>query len=871
MRNILPLVLLGLMFSTALYAQEPYPIGTRGARIELNGDWNAGTIRDDVGGDQFMGRRGLAGSGLIIMEVSGVFRVEEDFREDLEVYSVGIVGALEGARTSDITFAWEGENGHANQKHRGTLMGTQFVFNVHIVGRDGLAYVFLAFCAKNGADKLEESMDELLASFRMPTRDSDWARSTAPMDHSIRLYSQYILTVQAQPSIFQPVPDLVDEGDLSLQDEFAVIAAFAWEMERSNLTELEQETRDALGTEDYVLQSREEIELQGYAGSRMMLTSVEATVEVFLLELTSGRFLEARFVSSGSPDRHRVVREELIQSMSIWKMADIGAIPEPAPDPYTPIWENSYRNLLDQGVAIAEVMRDINHVIRTPEGLAMGGSGRLEVLVEGSDKSELKYQGDWSACQTIVYRNGEFWTNNAEKERVRIRRGVAKAYSPGLSPFAQTPDGFWLATASPKRRPIGLGLDSYQPSITDLILVTGSDTSQTIPFPHGEITAMDLHQGTALLVVHHSDNYLERKLYTYDLESVAHQKDGSLLLASWVSEEWSSDARATLFRFDLEDVRVYGPSCAPFTAAKLGALGAEVATLLQLDIQDPTCLSSQKAILTFAETARTIGAEQGINLPVTLTGVDNLINRFSLQHDLGPAGLLLLAALCSEKLLEEGAIWLEGENPNLGMHAFSRGEESQGNAVAIAYHPYELVTLTGLPDTEWWNPISSALFYADGRTVVLGTDHHALQDAILNENLSIPHLAQEPVSVINQALEDHEENLFLRQRIYHSLAQQERFSDVAVLAEGFVSVTYPELMDLKAFFGARLQQGLSSVDRIRPAVARFPNDMELLLLLGHSYQLEGSLKHARRCFEYVQDEAWGVMHEAAKDALDRMP
>lgn len=898
-------------------------IGTKGATLDLGGRWRRNIFDEDVLGDQFVGRGDLLGCYLICTEIEGIFLVQEDFVEAIEDEIPDLGTEVSGARDPRYVHDQRRGIGHSSLAIQGKVAGLDTAWSLQLLGRDGLAYLLMGWGLKGKQKTLERRIEELAASFEMPPPGSDWARGTTPIPHRILIDSRFEVSIQAAPSIFRPAPDLVDPGDLALIDANRDFAIFGFGLDRSSLRSAEQQVLEDLEIEATDILSREEFSRDGFAGSLIRYRRGSLIVDGVLLELSRGRFLHLRIVGKGGPpERYSELRGSLLESLRIREHEGIDAFDLPAVAEDGIPADLPLGALLARGRRMAEVGDNLRHAIRTPRGLALAGQGRIELLADGMAETELLYDGEWSDAQVVVWRKGKFFSTRGDDGRIVLEDGVGQAVQGSGGPFASLPDGGWLESRPAPPIPPGFGMRAG--GNAGLVRRSPSGEERSFPLDGRSVVRLDLRPEGALVVTSTDPVGSGRILILLDPDTGEVEElgawrqvdclapapqgwlvtgepeggvrgvnllgldgavellvsgtgiwgceltpNGRLLLACY--EPWVAfrGTGTSLYEIPLADVRESGPTCQPWNAPRLRDLAVAAAQDLGFDLADPRLFDEEDGPLALARTARSLAAAAGRPLPELAAGLDVLFNQFAGESMLGNEGSVLLAALLTEAMLGWGGQWVRGETTAWGPPG-DRATWLGENAFAVAFMPLAIVRGLEAEDG-WYSPVTTIPSWVDGREILLGADPRTLEAALDACDQALQSLGEAEFRELSELFVRHAGNVHLRGRVYRDLVQAGRFAAVIGLAAPFATIESPESVDVMAWLGARVAQGEAPVEELRSAYARFGDEQELLLLLGHVYRAQdGAKEKARACYQRVFEKAYGAVESDAREALESL-
>lgn len=313
----------------------------------------------------------------------------------------------------------------------------------------------------------------------------------------------------------------------------------------------------------------------------------------------------------------------------------------------------------------------------------------------------------------------------------------------------------------------------------------------------------------------------------------------------------------------------FGAHCTPIYTQLLNQLGADAAPEAGL----LSVFETQAAFDKYFELANQNAVDQiGQDLPRESWEVDQLFTQLNYDDQLSGAGLVLVAALLTQSLCDQGAVLVEGPiNP---LDALVYAEDTRSTDHSFAISPLAIAQQSLLTEDGWWEPCESLMDRASGRKFLIGGHLASIQ--LAEESLQsvdwrteLPNWNAEQVAAF---LQEHEGNLYLRKLVYQHLSLAKRRDVLAQVAEARAKSETATALDHSAWLGAiKDSEPIRQHELLEEAVARYPSDPALFVLLGMHYELDGDRMGAVHCYEQaIELESWGDAYDAATFALDQM-
>ncbi len=313
----------------------------------------------------------------------------------------------------------------------------------------------------------------------------------------------------------------------------------------------------------------------------------------------------------------------------------------------------------------------------------------------------------------------------------------------------------------------------------------------------------------------------------------------------------------------------FGPFCNPIYTQLLNQLGSDAAPEAGL----LSVFESQAAFDRYFERANEHAVNQfGLVLPREPWEVDQVFTNLNYDDQLSGSGLALVATLLTQSLCDQGAVIVEGPiNP---LDAFVYAEDTRGTDHTFAISPLTVTQQSLLTEDGWWNPSESLLEQANGRKLLIGSHLASIQRAEASHE-SVPWRSELPnwdADQVTAYLHEHGRNFHLRKLVYQQLSLAQRRDVLAQVAETMASSETGTALDYSAWLGAiKDSEPIRQHRLLEEAVALFPGDAALFVLLGMHYELDGDRMGAVHCYEQALElDSWGDAYEAASFALDQM-
>jgi hypothetical protein len=933
-RSLLTFLSLTLLLGSSFASER---LGTHGAKLNLGNGWKRRVINADLSDDQWANGELY----LIVLEQERLFVGEADARETVEesVSNLALKKLTEPewerVRRRDGLF-------QAHQVFDASFSGIRLRYHVLSSGRDGLGYLFLLWSSFSEAKSVDREAERILRGLRMPGKSTAWGRSCVPRERRIHMGGAAVV-FQTQDSVLVEDEDPGDANIfLSSADDkmiwslleiettsLTAAADETWETFRDSVDEIEMTSR-----EPFDVQGRE-----GVLSTYFAEAEGGWTFESLVVELPDGTYLDARFLTNAAQGTYPRMRSMLFDSLRIEESAEVDAYPEVDPPDARPEVSDNQRRLLDASDVVGLLERDFGDVERTADGWVVAHNNGLDLIdpTSGTVKSVFSEDGYYNE-RSVADVAGELWMCGAEG-LATVEKGLARSIDVEASRVAPGGDGrLLLIRKVPAVDVVGFTSNGIQVG-PDRLIERAADGGERVvlELPEramqrlsldgrgehvllgvtpgrvawgGELTLVrvDLASGVAtdltgawtsvrgiepavegwLVVgqptdgapgVYRIDSEGEPELLVTGepMRALGFAEDDRLVFAT----RWGEDSDQLGVRtIPLADARELGPPCAPLHASLLQQVSRLVLAEGGGEMFDPQPFKNFADLEALLEAADSeLLAATGARLPIDRGPVDELINACAGSDSMGHEGLLLLTAVLSRCLVEEGAEWVEGSEPLLGSFGFGGGS-SHENDFALSYHPAEVVVLIGMPDTEWWSGATTILDHAQGRRLLIGMDGGALEREV--DALDEPGWASladsGDVNGLAALIDRHASNDHLRDRVYERLAATGRLEDVRALAEPRATGEEPHITDVTAWFGSRValeQEGAatgSTVADLRAAIRVHPAAGELYVLLGQIYERQADGDElARACYRKALDVLyWGPSYTAATEALVRL-
>ncbi len=944
MRSIaLPLASLAMILCGAsLATAQDLEVGSFGARVSSEGGWVRKELNPDLGKDQFHCRVGKALFGKKSQVFAAVLEFPElhESKTDCERTLEMMIQGMDGKGASKVETTRVGEVLRASCSVEGNVGMVQISYRLDLLSRSGLTYVFLTWGQLSEAGLVRKKADRFVAGFEFPDTNSEWARSTVPSAQEFRIRG-FEIRFSVRPSVFEK-KDF--EGDLicafnSLDMNHEL---YGFEHAGASPDDVIDGAFDVL-REDYpeiVEVSRDTEEVSGFRSRAATARLEHKTITLLAVPLGDGRVLQFRYFALGSPESARADRDLFRRTLAISPIARVLAFPEPGPNFVpAPIGPNLSR-ILATSTRVGDT--DLPFVLGgrlLPGGdLLFWAEDRIVRLDRGEGSVEyLLAPGEWEHCSAVQWQ-GRWLTSTRTEAVEELIGGVAEPLDFPARCLAVVGDDLLLARSVPIE---GLpGVWSIPGSGNQLLIRRTAEGHETVllelPGLFVDQIQVDAAGERALLLATErvtviSDSHLRvsrlfevrlaggerRELGEWDgLITAAVSDDGWIVTGRprgrplgiyraratgkpeplltgvgclgigatserlfYVSDRdrvEQSDGDFQVYSVPLADLAKTGPIAQPFSASILSEIARSV---LDLSSEAPR---TEEEIREYVRGATAIAMERFHSpLPTEGNSVDAVIEEIvPVSPELDSSGEVLLSMLLTVALLDQGAVWVEGEATDWLTWHTRRGSVVD-NAFAVGHDPVWMVHSCIFDREGYWRAGSGILDAAAGRTVYLGLDSSAL--AMKLEN-AVPRSSEailasgDPEGVI-ELLEGHAANLFLRDRIYRHVCAIRGPAVVLPIAEHFAGAPHVTALDRIVRLSALLMlaESPSQAEALSPeifaAIQAHPREPALYLLLGDAYERSkpDEPEYARVCYERVLElSPWGMNAITATMGLQRL-
>ncbi|REK22057.1 MAG: hypothetical protein DWQ42_18115 [Planctomycetota bacterium] len=337
-----------------------------------------------------------------------------------------------------------------------------------------------------------------------------------------------------------------------------------------------------------------------------------------------------------------------------------------------------------------------------------------------------------------------------------------------------------------------------------------------------------------------------------------------------------------LFSVDLDVVRQEGLAIEPFRVEDINKIALKVESTIAgegLSRWYPAERAAVERIFAAAEEAANQG--HGHSWPRQAEAIDRLLARAveDERHGLSPSGEALLSVIVANALLEAGAEWVEGVEPNVGGPELS---DIQRNDWAYGTTARRIVS--GMRYQDWYQPLKRLHSGGRGRRLLIGNSPTAVARKVEQVAEGMPAIDKLPkgdVATIEEVLEAHKQNRHIRRQIYQELALNNRLRELKELAAAFDAGDSPAYLDRKFHLAARValsgeeDSGEPPLgDALRETVKQFPSEAATYLLLGRFYERSGkehAAELAAACYQKAYEVGdWETIGQDATAALQAL-
>ncbi|MCP3914060.1 MAG: hypothetical protein GY711_00715 [bacterium] len=927
------LLLASILVATAS-AQTTRSIGDRGAEVGLSENWTPKVINAAMGDDQFIGTKSLRNSFLVLLEFDAYLENEADFRRRLQMHTAGIEASGSNTVLGKFTYRSEDGVGRAHQPASTEMgNGVEIRYDLTLVGRDGLGYLVLLWGADRSAGSLKHEGDRIANALRFPPPDSDWGRSTQLRVREKR-FDGYTLRIRVQDSVFKE-STYAGDAFFSLATAEDEIVAFFLTLEDMDLDDALDAAHETLvfSYPDLTERKRSSTTLAGReARLATCATGDESlTMELAAIQIAPGLALDFRVLYEGPPGVREELYRGLLESLVVVDPPTVDAFPVPEATPDPPSVNAHQREWLEAARLIGWIPAGASDASLAPgDGILVAHEDGVDLLRPGADDSEpLRRDGEWQFDRRAAACAEETFMVSGDGELVRIADGTSTPTGARATAITAAPGGgLFLVRAAPLRNVAGIGqIESATPSTlvhrrpsgdevvissfvdrTLLDVATDASTTRALvtsversAYTTVRLTSVDLGSGAQRTLgewtrVRHLGPAPNGWLVTGTpvsgatgiwrvagdgapelLVSGPQQlgvalRGGELVLTSslFLAPHSGREGRIPVYSIAVDDVLPAGPRCAPWTAAVLGEIGS--AALGEHDPFDRHLFGTRASITRFLdEASRASERSIGAPLPRDIDAFDPLLAAIAGEPGLGQEGALVLVALLSNALLEQGAEWIDAVEPNMNGLTWETVEESTDLCLAVLPAQTVALLLEGESQASW------IVESAAGRSMLIGTDAATLRTALAKREGPDWWSAVEAgdAEELLAILAAHPENLHLRDRIYAELARREDLAPLGAVAGRFARSNAARAQDLLHWFAARhaTDGAAPTVEELRNAIGKHPRAAGLYHLLGLRYELTGgdqAREKARVCFERALElSPWGNLAEQVQAGLGR--
>lgn len=927
----LSLLLAALCAAAALPAQaQDFPIGSKGASVQLDAPWDRKKLDKDLGEDQFqrVEGRGFLSRGsqvyVVAMEIAGLLEDEADYRTAMDDHcSVG--------NGEPIVVAKEPGWTRVSRVFDTTLNGVACAFRNELLVGDGLAYHLMTWSVKSQRKQLDAQVQGFLAGFEFPPVDSEHGKGLAPVVRTV-IAGDHAIDYAVRPSLLREAKP--DDGELAewrSADDEQLVAIFAVDGYRTLPTIVDGE-RDTLGKWDatYKESARGEFEVDGVRCAWLLGARDGQAIKSVHLPLSGSKSLTVRWLADGAADAFRPAREALFQSLRLRKLDGGIALPDlPAP---TPTVANSALDRFLRGgadrlapIAMSGVMgtqragdgwllwnwQDLHEVtadghrqlLDGDDGFRFAAKWRGQTLVGGHDGAVRPLQGDGLGApmfdaEAACVAGDDLWL---------LRRGgspldgVATAAADVALVRRAATGGETTLGAFPCGNVAELAIDAASAhllvrvdrTVAGWMQVTPSYAPKLLLVPLASPTPRELGDWTALgAIAAAADGWLVTGTPRGAAAGVwLVRNDGGrepLLLAPIGSlRALAADATSLtvltgtgmgqqrLVALTRDACRRDGVRCQPFANAQLAKIGERL--LAALGSRPPRTADDVKA----ARAAADVFAIElaGAPLPTSADDVETLLEEAAdWEEPLPDAGRALLGVLTASAALAAGGEWVEGATADWSAWRL-RAPTVYDTPFAILVQPGNMVT-SALDDSESYATLTMDTGDRQGRPLLVGLDPEALRARVLAlaPTEAAAAVRSGDVEALRRVLEARSGEHELRRHVYGQLAAHGQHEALRQLAARFASGAEWKPCDLVAWIAAgsrkvtTTEEAKAWMDAALDAVRKAPREAALYLWLGRAVDraFPGEPQRSRSCYERVLELApYGDLAASARKALGR--
>jgi len=894
--------------------RQSFSIGDKGASLQLGPSWTRRKIDQRLGDDQF-----IHGNNYImaIFEIEEALGDEAAFTQVVDRFLELLKAKTSNADVEVSQFEGTHEIGKISARVSTDVSGVAFDYRISLIGKHGLNYVILAW-APTASTGFETEFKRIANSLRFPAPDSPWGLKAQITRASFR-YGNQRIGVPYRPSLFERVER--EDALLKLQslDEIIDISFYVsegYDTPESAMTDDRDYFQSILATYKQVYTESLDFNNRSilFAGGKAYDQEWVAIQSAYF-PLPDRTFLEIRMMTMGEDMAHRVFLEQVVAGLEVQDSGEIDAFPvvEETEEPVgiCRSWPGEAEKLGEiPGYAFSFTWHaEKAWAITSNQVICLDPNrGESKVVVQSEEHDYRRRIGTYRG--QIVFNSSDYSIRTAGPQQ-KLLPLKAKAVIQLdqkrhlMVPADEMDHRFdYFGQASPGLDTLVLYGKNDQPR--DEIVLPGSwvagssskdgreflaatqapwfDAERTVRLSLLRIRGLKTRNAISWQTVRHIANTDDAWLvsgrplkgadgvYRVDFRSDPEfliggedlvglaQADGSLILAA----RDPSYSSYSVYRLPLP-VETQGW---PIDVTWLNRIA---------DMLAPSALHSAEDIRDLVTQAdRTMHDTYGATLPRDTKGFDALLSFMGDSTQLSRSGLILLTAMLTQILMDNGATWLPSavdlDSLPMTIHAYE-------NAFATLHDPSYLVWSSLFESEGWWDPASSVLDLAQGRAVLLSCDPDIARSHagdLIPEGLP-EIIANQDAQHMAQIILEHKSNEHFRTKLYlqllvenQNLAQRTVEAVLSQSPELELEQTYA--MTFRAIDTDRPQD---LAQELRDSIARHPKQAIFYHLLADEYAASSDpddIDRARACYiKLLQLRPWGTFAERAQAWLNDNP
>lgn len=916
--------------------EERVEVGEHGGTIDLGAFWRSSDADLGFEGDGFAGRSRFRFGYMAVIEQPTAFTGEGALLDSASLAIEGVRASSDGFGDLESREVTEGDRTIVIQHFKAEMLGQTLRYAVAVTGQDGLRHMVMAWKTGDArdAERLADEVERLARSLTYPGPDSAWAARMEPVEHTLSIGSSRV-TIARRPALLDlqedpgdaligfvapeydffvnllPREDTLDP-DLVLDDAIAIMLETLPDLEVVDRFETAIGERYAVGVE---YRSTEYYVSGGF---------------LYAVQLDDTAVLDLRLVYEFDPSIDPSLHDELLDSIAI--ETSESSLSFLRRRPFEAELSDQQRAFLSACEPLGTAPSIYQNYFPVDDGWVAGHTMGIDHLSGDFSTWFSVYEDDWVPQRSIgALLRGRIVTVSSLGEKVEIG-GFDRA--PRTS--ALSGDDVWLSTVRghvvqlerirsaslpwmhDAQRPLGslrlrltsrslwerhetraqglmgspkdavlIGVDAptHTGAAVELVVVATDDGATAAAGLWDLITvtaAVDdgwLVTGTphdAARGVYHVgfDGARELLVGGVSIEGVGQRSDGAWILAcGWRTDP--EDQLYEIFAIDPAACARSGAACRVAGPAEVDRVAREV---LDLEPHAPLLLESRDRIHSLASRARASWRELlGVEAPIRGEELTNLVIGMSGYRDHTRHGRALLALLVAAHALDHGGVL--AEPLALGVPPEGAVSRTRWTALGLSFDPVAFVDRRD--EVPYGHPHVTPDWVesqARGRTLVLGSSRAAVDAACeaLGDLEALARVEELPIAEVVELVKSRPVNRHLRDRIVLRLLAVDRLDEArAVLAAVPVDANAdPREVAIRQTLAAEADvQGEERVESLLAALHTWPDELELILLLGHALEAragEGDLVDARRCYTHVSNAAYGIdaHHDQLMDAAD---